>query len=335
MPSTPTTIAPTVSASGILTGTISYLAETLPANAKLTVRLIGIPGFGSVELGRQEFAPVPAGPVAFALRYDAAQVNPIDYPIMFVEAAIESDGIVVLDHEPANVLTQGAPTTVDMTLTPSTRAVVSGAISYPSKQPLPADATLMIWLALSPETLPHAQGEQIITPAASGSTRFVVQSSYKQTKPGDTYQLYAALRGGGKLLFVTNQILPVTLKDYRAAVDLTLEPPAQVGAFSGTVSYTGIDELPDDAVLTVQLNDVSYADGPAALLGEQSIAPVGPGPIPFMVEYDQRMTRDTARYAVSAQVVSGEKLLLSSTMLYEVQPGDATPLTIEMQPVGR
>ena len=46
--------------------------------------------------------------------------------------------------------------------------------------------------------------------------------------------------------------------------------------------------LPPNAVLSVQLADVSLADAPAAILGEQKIDPAGQVPIKFEISSIRR-----------------------------------------------
>lgn len=336
MPSaTAPTDASTTTASGVLTGTINYPVDiALPPDATLRVRLIGVPGVNEIELGRQDFASVPPTPAILALPYDPAQIDPVEFPVIYVEAVIESKGIILFEHEPFLVLTPGKPTAADISLVATTRALISGTISYPGYIALPSDATLTVWITKDSETdwLPTHQGEQIITQVQPGSTPFVVQSNIIQNSPNELYRLYAVLRGGGKVLAVTNWLKSVALNDRQATVNVQLEAPMRAGKVSGTVSYPAGTALPPDAVLTVELQDVSGADGIPPLLGQLTIAPIGPGPIPFEVEYDKLLTSNTNTYAVSAQVRTGDRLLLNNTMRYTVQLDSSATVDVVMEP---
>ena len=87
---------------------------------------------------------------------------------------------------------------------------------------------------------------------------------------------------------------------------------------TGTVSYRERIVLPPDAVVLVQLRDVSLMDVAAKLISEQIIKPEHSVPIPFSLPYaaqdiDERMT-----YSVFATIRSGDRLLFVSDRSYQV-----------------
>ena len=87
---------------------------------------------------------------------------------------------------------------------------------------------------------------------------------------------------------------------------------------TGTVSYRERIALPPDAVVLVQLRDVSLMDVAAKLISEQTIKPEHSVPIPFSLPYaaqdiDERMT-----YSVFATIRSGDRLLFVSDRSYQV-----------------
>ena len=87
---------------------------------------------------------------------------------------------------------------------------------------------------------------------------------------------------------------------------------------TGTVSYRERIALPPDAVVLVQLRDVSLMDVAAKLISEQLIKPAHSVPIPFSLPYaaqdiDERMT-----YSVFATIRSGDRLLFVSDRSYQV-----------------
>ena len=87
---------------------------------------------------------------------------------------------------------------------------------------------------------------------------------------------------------------------------------------TGTVSYRERIALPPDAVVLVQLRDVSLMDVAAKLISEQIIKPEHSVPIPFSLPYaaqdiDERMT-----YSVFATIRSGDRLLFVSDRSYQV-----------------
>lgn len=320
-------------AENTVSGTISYPGETLPSDAVLTVRLLEVGGFGASDAAVPQWTkPTPSGPMSFAISYDPARIDPAaDYAI---EAQMTVDGLVLYEHKQVAVLTKGAPRTAEITLaSPTDRLLVSGTISYPQPDALPADAVLTISMFGPEEGSLYRIGERIIKPTEAGTTTFGVQSGPMFGPLDRPARVYASLRAGGKLLAVTNQIATVQTQGGTASLDLQLAPPAQLGTVSGTVSYPAQDALPTDAVLTVQLLDASMADGPAPLLGEQIFAPVGSGPIPYTIEYDRTLTQPGGSYTVTAQVTAGEQLLLSTTMRYDIQLDSSAPVDVAMERV--
>ena len=87
---------------------------------------------------------------------------------------------------------------------------------------------------------------------------------------------------------------------------------------TGTLTYRERIALPPDAVVLVQLRDVSLMDVAAKLISEQIINPEHSVPIPFSLSYvaediDERMT-----YAVFASIRSGDRLLFITDRSYQV-----------------
>jgi len=67
---------------------------------------------------------------------------------------------------------------------------------------------------------------------------------------------------------------------------------------SGEVTYRQRIALPDDAVVTVQLQDISRQDVAAEVLGEQVIETGGKQvPIPYQVEYNEDDIVDSHRWS--------------------------------------
>ena len=90
----------------------------------------------------------------------------------------------------------------------------------------------------------------------------------------------------------------------------------EVPAVSGTVVYRERIAFPDDAVVTVQLRDVSLMDVEAQLLGEEVIHPDGGQvPIPYKVPYDAEAIDERNSYSMSARIEdgSGKLLFISDT----------------------
>jgi putative lipoprotein len=88
---------------------------------------------------------------------------------------------------------------------------------------------------------------------------------------------------------------------------------------SGTVTYRERIALPATATVKVQLVDVSRADAPAVVLGEQVIATAGRQvPFSFVIGYDPGRIDPRHTYAVQARIEDSGKLLFISDQHYAV-----------------
>jgi len=80
---------------------------------------------------------------------------------------------------------------------------------------------------------------------------------------------------------------------------------------SGTVTYLQKVALPNDAVITVQIQDTSLADAPAKIMGEQVIQAEGKQvPFEFEVTYDANAIQDNHSYTMSVRITDGAGNLL-------------------------
>lgn len=96
-------------------------------------------------------------------------------------------------------------------------------------------------------------------------------------------------------------------------------PEDSKGRVTGEVSYYERVALPEDAVLTVQLEDVSAIDAPVTVLAEQRIELQGRQvPIDFQLTYDRRKLQEDYRYAVAARIEDSRGLRFVTTELYGV-----------------
>lgn len=98
---------------------------------------------------------------------------------------------------------------------------------------------------------------------------------------------------------------------------------------SGEVIYRERMALPPEAVLTVQLVDVSRADAPGAVLGERRFEPAGQVPVRFEIGFDPAALRPQGTYALRASITVGDRLLFVSDRLHRVDPlGDAPQIVL-------
>jgi uncharacterized lipoprotein YbaY/heat shock protein HslJ len=90
-------------------------------------------------------------------------------------------------------------------------------------------------------------------------------------------------------------------------------------AVTGTVSYRERIALPDDALVQVQLQDISHQDALLDLIAESLITNPGQVPIPFEVNYDPEVIDLRYDYAINVRIFDGQdNLLFISTSSYPV-----------------
>ena len=87
---------------------------------------------------------------------------------------------------------------------------------------------------------------------------------------------------------------------------------------TGTVSYRERIALPPNAVILVQLRDVSLMDVAAKLISEQSITPQHSVPIPFSLPYNPEEIDERMTYALFATIHSEGRLLFVTDRSYQV-----------------
>jgi putative lipoprotein len=94
---------------------------------------------------------------------------------------------------------------------------------------------------------------------------------------------------------------------------------AAAGKVTGTVGYRERIMLPPSAVVKVQLVDVSRADAPATVLGEQTFDIGDKGsPYAFEITFDPAKIEANHTYAVQARIEVGGKLRFISDQRYAV-----------------
>jgi putative lipoprotein len=88
---------------------------------------------------------------------------------------------------------------------------------------------------------------------------------------------------------------------------------------TGTVTYRERIALPPTATIKVQLVDVSRADAPATVLGEQVMTTGGKQvPFAFDIRYDPAHIEQRYTYAVQARIENAGKLLFINDQRYPV-----------------
>lgn len=109
-----------------------------------------------------------------------------------------------------------------------------------------------------------------------------------------------------------------------------------VASVTGTVTYRERIALPPNAVIKVQLVDVSRADAPAIVLGEQVFQASGrQPPFAFQISYDSAKVVANYSYAVQARIEVDGKLRFVSDQHYAViTRGAPTHVDMVLKSVG-
>lgn len=103
------------------------------------------------------------------------------------------------------------------------------------------------------------------------------------------------------------------------------ETPGQPLAVTGQVFYRERIAMPEGAVVKVQVADVSLADAPAVVIGEQTIENPGNVPVKFTVPYDASKIQQGRTYNVSARIeVNGNLEWISTTRIPVITNGAPT-----------
>jgi putative lipoprotein len=103
---------------------------------------------------------------------------------------------------------------------------------------------------------------------------------------------------------------------------------AWAGALQGTATYRERIALPTDAMFEAELQDVSRADAPAAVLGRAKLQPAGQPPFRLEIVYDDAAVQPGRLYAVRATIKHRERLLFTTDRVYRVLDGRKAPLNI-------
>jgi putative lipoprotein len=108
------------------------------------------------------------------------------------------------------------------------------------------------------------------------------------------------------------------------ATRTTPDSEVSMSYVTGTVTYRERIALPPDATIRVQLVDVSRADAPSVMLGEQVFQAQGrQPPFSFSIPYDPAGIDPRMTYAVQARIEIGGALRFVSDQRYPVLTRDA------------
>ncbi|NJK37440.1 MAG: hypothetical protein HC825_03525 [Oscillatoriales cyanobacterium RM1_1_9] len=136
---------------------------------------------------------------------------------------------------------------------------------------------------------------------------------------------------GGDTLEV--QLQPWLIGALRMACEGTTA--SRQATVSGTVTYSQRVALPPDAVVEVQLVDISLADAPAIVIDQQTIKTDGQQvPIPFTLSYNPANIDPRHRYAVQARILfEGQLRWISTTSYLVLTQGNPSTIEVVVDPV--
>jgi putative lipoprotein len=116
---------------------------------------------------------------------------------------------------------------------------------------------------------------------------------------------------------------------------LSLLHPSQAwaGRLQGVVLLRPPFTLPPQAILDVQLLEVSRADAPGVLIGRSRGVPSGRSPFPVVITVLDGAIQPTSRTVLRATVRAGDRLLFTTTTVVPVQLGRQAPVRLELEAV--
>lgn len=118
------------------------------------------------------------------------------------------------------------------------------------------------------------------------------------------------MEGQARLSVVVGALLPLIV----AGCGPYHGTPPSRASVTGSVTYRERSALPPDAVVRVQLSDVSRQDAAAIPVAQATLTPAGRQvPLPFELRYDPKAIDSTHTYAVRATIESGGRLIFTTT----------------------
>lgn len=195
---------------------------------------------------------------------------------------------------------------------------VSGSLFYRERIALPPDAEITVLLAFRPAGTDKREPIGLDSFTAGGKQApfsFAVPYDASAIDGRRNYFIHAEIKhSAGKYCFSSVEPVYVITHDRPTSdVDVMLRQvpvETRTAVVTGTVSYRERVMLPPDSVLTVRLQDVSRADAPAVILGEQIGTTGGKQvPLPFSISYNPTSIDPRFSYSISARIEDGNGIL--------------------------
>ena len=111
-------------------------------------------------------------------------------------------------------------------------------------------------------------------------------------------------------------------------------PPGQTATLTGTVTYRQRIALTPEAVVQVELRDVSRQDVEAPLIARKIVEKPGQVPVAFTLDYDAGAIDPRHTYAVSARITDrGQLRFVTDTLVPVLASGAPSTVEIVVVPV--
>jgi uncharacterized lipoprotein YbaY len=241
---------------------------------------------------------------------------------------------------------QPTPTTAPVSL-PGT---LSGTVSYLQRSALAPDAVVEVSLqdvskADAPAEVISTQ--TIVTQGAQVPIAYALEYDPAKIDAKNTYAVRATITEGSKLTWTSTKryavltrgaptdnveiIVERVSQNAATATPESVALPALSGIVTGTVTYLQRSALPPNAVIDVQLQDVSLQDAPATVIAsERTIAGGRQVPFPYELTYDPAEIDSKHTYAVAARITVDGKLRWINTQHYGVLTRGAPVTDVEI-----
>ena len=232
----------------------------------------------------------------------------------------------------------------------SLSGTLSGTVTYLLRIALAPDAVVEVTLqdvskADAPAEVISTQ--TIETKGAQAPIPYSLKYDPAKIAAKNTYAVRATITEGGQLTWTSTKRYPVLTRGApvdnveiiveqvpqtgAAATPDSAALPALTGVLTGTVTYLQRIALPPNAVIDVQLQDVSLQDVPATVIAaERYVAEDRQVPIPFELTYDPAGIDPKHTYAVAARITVDGKLRWINTQRYPVLTNGAPVSGVEV-----
>ena len=213
--------------------------------------------------------------------------------------------------------------------------VVAGEVIYLDRAALDPNAVIEVELVqiaadsagtvVASETV-NAEGRQVPIP-------FELNYDPAQIDPTQTYMVQARILVNGQPVYASQAGVPVITNGAPSAGIEVLVGPVMTGAaggmLTGTVTYLERVALAPDAVISVDLQDVSA--GVTSVIARVDVPVQGRQvPIPFELPYDPALINPAGTYLAGARIVQGEQIAFASSTGVPVLTNGAPTSNIEI-----